>query len=571
MLKSTYKPSTGLGPLPPGWSEHTAPTGHKYYFNSATGLSTYTRPGDETSGPPANGSSGIQYRSAVSLSNPVAANAFLRQVNPDFQPQPRRQREGDGDGNSRPNNRTRPQPVDRPRSKVAIPGCEPWILVNTKYGRRFVYNPVKNASYWRIPDKLKTAILELDQARIREKALGAAGLPETDAVRDSSQESENATVKKPEAEGEDSDDYEEVLVTDSEDEDDENVDAPEGSAPKRQRMEEPAEEEPSAENAEEYIAYQLRRMGAQSEPDETGGLDGQFNEEGDQQQGGSHETEEDEFTEEDAKALFVDLLNDFGINPYSPWEKLLENEDLVFDPRYTVFHSKKDRRAIWEQWSKDKIKELKDKRAKEEKKDPRILYMEFLQEHATPKLYWPEFKRKYRKEAAMKDAGLSDKDREKWYRDLINRRKLPEATLKADFKTLLQSQPLSVLNRQTLLSHLPPQILVDMRHVSLGSKVREPLLEAYIQTLAPPPDAEDAEQDEAQKRDAELRKKREEAMRKRQQAAAEDKRRIERDLQFGKALLREEEAEVERAMKVDKRGLQSQLRQAVPDESEQNS
>ena len=68
--------------------------------------------------------------------------------------------------------RPRPQPTDKPRTKFEIPGCAPWILVYTKYGRRFAYNPDKNASFWRIPDKLKAGILELDQARIREKVGG---------------------------------------------------------------------------------------------------------------------------------------------------------------------------------------------------------------------------------------------------------------------------------------------------------------------------------------------------------------------------------------------------------------
>lgn len=33
-----------LPPLPPGWTEHTAATGHKYYYNASLEKSTYTRP-----------------------------------------------------------------------------------------------------------------------------------------------------------------------------------------------------------------------------------------------------------------------------------------------------------------------------------------------------------------------------------------------------------------------------------------------------------------------------------------------------------------------------------------------
>jgi hypothetical protein len=34
----------GLPALPPGWTEHTAPTGHKYYYNASLKKSTYQRP-----------------------------------------------------------------------------------------------------------------------------------------------------------------------------------------------------------------------------------------------------------------------------------------------------------------------------------------------------------------------------------------------------------------------------------------------------------------------------------------------------------------------------------------------
>jgi hypothetical protein len=43
-----------LPPLPPGWTEHTAPKGHKYYYNASLKKSTYKRPTEESqiSAPP---------------------------------------------------------------------------------------------------------------------------------------------------------------------------------------------------------------------------------------------------------------------------------------------------------------------------------------------------------------------------------------------------------------------------------------------------------------------------------------------------------------------------------------
>ena len=607
MLKSTYRPSA----LPPGWTEHKAPTGHTYYHNASTGESTYRRPA-AAADPSA---SFMQHQAvpALNLSDPTAANAFMAQYSgpgPGFGSGSGRGRGrgrgggggGGGGGARHPQDarRPRPQPVDKPRSRTAIPGCEPWVLVETKYGRRFAYNPAKNASYWRVPDKLKPGILRLDQERIRRKAGGgsegaaegsaeapgldgeeAAAAAATAALRDIEQEEkgeegdggkdESAAPAASKADGQDYDssEYEEVEVTDEEeekdevrdgdrrdgenddDDDDDGNDEGERMSRKRRRTEEPGreEDEQAVEFTEADIAAQLQAMGADYAADE----DMDAWDEGEQGL---------DLSEEDARELFKDLLNDFNINPYSPWEKLIEEGKVFDDTRYTVLNSMKARRDVWEEWSRDKIKLLKEQRAREEKKDPRIAYMAFLQERATPKLYWPEFKRKYRKEGPMRDSSIADKDKEKWYREHVSRLKQPQATLKADLKTLLESVPLSELNSRTNPSHLPTRLLVDVRFISLDPKVRDPIVEAYVQSLPAPPGqggGHDNGEDDAAKKTREERRKREKALEERERAVAEEKKRQEWRLRRGKADLREEERELERAMQVGKKGLQSQL------------
>lgn len=558
MLKSTYKPSAAsLAPLPPGWTEHKAPTGHTYFYNAETKESTYTRPSAPAPMDPLTSFAQHQAVPQINLADPRVANAYMAQYNAPATQSYRGGFGGGRGGRGGGHDRPRPQPVDKPRSKAAIPGCEPWILVYTKYGRRFAYNPEKKASFWRIPEKLKPGILELDQQRIREKA--GLGNSRTDANTNGDGETSNASANKKADEKEDqpgeagdydSSEYEEVEVTDDEGEDGEDNE----HVTKRQRTEEPAEDEDQpVEFSEADIAFQLQAMG------EDYGL-----EPGEYDDGNMDEWPEGAeglgLSEEDSRALFKDLLNDFHINPYSPWEKLIEEGKVFDDPRYTILNTMKTRKEVWEEWSREKIRELKESRAKEEKKDPRIPYLAFLQEKATPKLYWPEFKRKYKKESAMKDASLSDKDREKWYREHINRLKLPQSTLKSDLTALLKSVSSSKLNNQTLPSHLPAEIVTDLRYISLDPKTRDPLVDAYIQTLGPPPEAGEAhEDDEASKRAKEDRRKREKALRDREHAVEEEKRRQEKKLRFSKAMLREEEQELTRAMQVDKRGLQSQL------------
>ncbi|CCF35695.1 WW domain-containing protein [Colletotrichum higginsianum] len=496
MLRSTYKPSAnakGPPPLLPGWTEHDAPNGHKYYYNAETKESTYTRPSApnvtaaQGYAPSAVSTSFFQYQTIPRLSDPNVANAYLAQYNAQNQPPPA-QRGGFGHGGrGGRDGRPRPEPIDKPKSKTPIPGFEPWILVDTKYGRRFVYNPEKNASYWRIPEKLKAGILEVDKARIREKA-GIQSAP-TGGKEKEAKDSTPTAQPRPQQEAaaaptyddnDDSSEYEEVEVTDDEAEGDE---AEDGHASKRQRTEDAADDAP-VEFSEADIAFQLQAMG------EAYGLDP-----GEYDDGNMDEWPEGaegvEFSQEDAAALFRDLLDDFNINPYNTWEKLIEDGHIIEDPRYTLLNTMKARKETWQEWTKDRIRELKELRAKEEKKDPRIPYMALLQEKASPKLFWQEFKRKYRKEPAMTDPYVKDKDREKWYREHINRLKLPQATLKSDFATLLKSLPLSAMNNKTSLARLPPQLLVDIRYISLPPQVRDPMIEAYIQTLGPPPEGGD--------------------------------------------------------------------------------
>ncbi|KAG7285677.1 hypothetical protein NEMBOFW57_007970 [Staphylotrichum longicolle] len=532
MVKSTYQPSPSvLQPLPPGWTEHKAPTGHTYYYNADTKESTYKRPGvappPPASAPPLNPHE-QQLRAApdcpqINLSDRPSRTPFMAQY-----------------GQRKAN------------STVAIPGCEPWILVYTKYGRRFAYNPAKNASYWRIPEKLMPAILELDQARIREKAEGRAPADQQQTEPgDNAEKPATPAAEQPDeaAHDYDSSEYEEVEVTD--DEDAEDGQGEDGNARKRQRTEESPANDGPAEFTEADIAAQLAAMNADYGDIEMG-------------EGGEDWEEGDEglpLSDEDARELFKDLLNDFNINPYSPWEKLIEEGKVFDDARYAVLPTTKARKEVWEEWSRAKIQELKERRAKEEKKDPRIPYMAFLQEKATPKLYWPEFRRKYKKEDPMKDPKLSDKDREKWYREHINRLKLPQSTLKADLKKLLESVPLSALNNQTMASHLPPQVLADIRYISLDPKIRDPFVEAYVQGLGAPPEAGEAaeQEDDAAKKARDDRRKWEKALEERERAVAEEKRRQEKRVQYERGRLRDEERELERAMHVGKRGLQSQL------------
>ncbi|KAK2867920.1 hypothetical protein FQN49_003345 [Arthroderma sp. PD_2] len=517
--------------------------GHRYYYNAETKQSTYRRPVEEVPVQPA----GPQAAYPLPFQGPIhQATPFhsTRGFDPNFQGFPR---------GGKPF-RERRQPEDRPKTKHPIPGCAPWVLVKTKLGRRFVHNLETNESFWKYPPDVIKGVVEYDRIEREAREKRERGEEEREEARpgvegdiEPSNQSPSAPpeVSKPERRDSDSE-YEEVEVTD----DDEAEEAP------SKRLKADEEVNQHVEFNEDDIEYQLAAMGNDYGLD-TGGYDGA--DEGDWDE----DTGEAPLSEEDTIALFRDLLDDFQISPYTPWDNIVEEGKLVFDPRYTILPNMKSRREVWSNWSRDRIHEYKERKKKEQLADPRIGYFALLHEHATPKLYWPEFKRKYRKEPEMKDARMSEKDKEKHYREHISRLKLPESTRKSDLSTLLKSIPLSSLHRSTRIDALPQQVLSDIRYISLPTKTRDELVESYILTLpsAPEqPDIQDEEKEERLKREQE-RRKREKALHDREMRVQEEKRKQQRAVLQGKDILRQEDAEIQRAMNVGREGLRSYMEQ----------
>ena len=540
--------------------------GQPYFYNDATKKSTYTRPlpalqpveqypnraTSVTSGLSQNGDGANFSTNAISLTPGGLGNYAYGNWNAWH---------GRGNSSGGFSNHNGCQTKDRSKSKLDIPGCESWVLVKTKLGRRFVYNKDKNQSFWRIPSDVMSGVNELDkqeqerQTRPDTKELStvaddAQAATETEPVRavdgnpraspapdpslSITQETDRPTLDS------DGEEYEEVEVTDDESEE---------NPSKRQKTEDEIVEHPVEFN-EEDIEFQLAAMGQSYglDPGEYGDGNGEELEEG---------AEGLDLTEEDAKALFRDMLNDHGISPYTTWENIIETGFLVEDERYTVLPNMRSRKEAWGEWSRDTIQRLKQQREKEEKRDPKIPYLAFLQKNATPKLYWPEFRRKFKKEPEMHNNQISDKDREKWYRDYVSRLKLPEATLKSDMVKLLKSTPLYALNKSTTIDALPTALLTDLCYISLRPDTRDPLIEAHISTLpAAPADSKVSPEDqEAQAKERQQRQHRQEALAERQRQVQEEKRRQSSALRYSRDTLREHEEEVQRAMKVGKEGL----------------
>ena len=450
MLKSTHKVLLAQGapsPLAEGWTEHTAPTGHKYYYNAATKQSTYTRPIVEPEDEPLQIDFNATQPDLEIRASQLALEQFQGQQQPQRHEQPRRRGHGG----------------DRPKSKAVIPNCAPWLLVKTKFGRRFVHNTETKQSLWKFPQDVMMAVIDMDrveweakQKKQEEAETEEAGeMAKGDVVARA-----NAAAR---VSDEDSDSYEEVEVTDEEG--DEN-DA------KRRRL------SPSNEGAERPVEF------------DEGDIEWQLAQMQENEYGGDDYPAEDEddglpMTEEDNIALFRALLDDFRISPYAEFEKVLEDGRVIEDYRYISLPNMHRRKDVFLDWSRDRTAELQERQKLEEAKkaDPKIVYLVFLQRHATPKLFWPEFKRKFKKEPEMKEYEPSEKDKEKLYRELVAKLKLVESDRRKELVALLKSASKAHITRQSKANDLPDIILKDVRYYLIDGKRRTEMVEGFVATL----------------------------------------------------------------------------------------
>ncbi len=418
-----------------------------------------------------------------------------------------------------------------------------------------MWNKNTNESFWRFPPHVMRAVVEFDRRERERKERIERGEPSPVEAEDEAMAEIEAELAQAEEEleivevdgeegMENDEEYEEVEVTDDEGEES-------GTAPKRQRTEEPTGEQ-LPEEEDDDLAWQLAQMEEMENMQQQEEYDEEY-----------YEEEGPELTEEDCKALFKELLDDKRISPFTPWDKLLEDGVLYDDERYKALPTMAARKDCFKEWSRERAQSQKEEKAKQAKQDPKIPYIAFLDRHATPKLYWPEFRRKFRKEPELKDTKLSDKDKEKLYRDHVKRLGMRSSDLKSDLSTLLKAQPLALLNRSTTIDTLPTPVLIDLRYISLPPLSRTSLIETYISTLPPAPAGVTyfaEEEAERAKRMAE-RERREKALADRGRRVREEKLKQERDLAYGKGRLREEEEEIQRAMNVGKDGLKGHLKE----------
>lgn len=264
--------------LEPGWTVHTAPTGHRYYYNAETKKSTYKKPAKSSH-------DAISHNTQVPISSPTTASTKSKHI-PEVSTVPEllaveqsedpvKQVLPDTAGSGGLHNLvhdgvpTIETKKDRPKRKEAIPIAIPWVRVYTKLNRVFYHNLTTNESCWVVPEDIAPEVARWTKERHhQEEVIGDEYLAHSDSS---------------------------YLEEEEEDERQENEDT---------QLEEYNEDD---------IAWQLAAMENEG-------------------QGAFDQGDEPEYSYEEKDAIFTRMLVDHNLDPFSTWEA--EISKIASDPRY---------------------------------------------------------------------------------------------------------------------------------------------------------------------------------------------------------------------------------------------
>ncbi|SPO41458.1 uncharacterized protein PSFLO_06940 [Pseudozyma flocculosa] len=407
-------------PLPPGWTQHTAPTGHAYFYHAQSGTSTYTHP-------------------ALAQAVPLREAPAIRQ---DGQlPKPRK---------------------EKPRRKDPIPGAEGWLRVITNLDNVFYFHTESRRSLWTVPDEIKEQVAAMQRAETDAPAAADPPAPEarsptqmdtqsvggsasgTDAKRKAEEGVPLTTFEAPAgAKRARVDSASEVDVAESldgqseGDADDEGDEAWQRAmaaemAAEAELLEDPHPPPQASPPAEPPAAGPDSATAQGSGADSASSAPSQRPNHGPFIPPPSIELSQDE-----AKALFMRMLTSLNdtpneVNPMAPWDKELPK--FVHQPAYSILPQLRDRQDAFNEWCKLRIRE---KRA--------VKYRQLLEsEVKSTRTRFDDFRKAWRKDRRFFEFGRDDRERERafksWLQELGERKRKAALAAEADFLDLLSSK-----------------------------------------------------------------------------------------------------------------------------------
>ncbi|KAG8927788.1 hypothetical protein FRC02_007773 [Tulasnella sp. 418] len=426
-------------PLPPGWTQHTAPGGQLYYYHAETKQSTYIRP--------------------VLMLGQTPAPSTSEQ--------------------SKPTKKKK----EKPTVKTPIPGTD-WTRVKTTEGNIFYTNREKKESVWTVPEEIAEAVEELERKEIEEETERKIKELEENATRQLIPPPPTEAPKRKANLAPDTRKGKKTKV-------DSNIERP--PAPKKEAKEELDEEEAWQREVAEEMAAEVEKPDTQKQyTDGTNtekALPSQYN-----------MPNKVDLTTEEKKALFKTLLQEKDISPLTPYDSALPQ--LIKDPRFVLLSNITDRHAAFNEYCLEKSRALRaakqathsespgnaDSKSSEKQKN-REAYDSLLEAELTStRTSWDEFRRKWKKDRRFFGFGRDDREREKVfreYRNTLGERKRKAAQIAETNLFALLRENEKLIPDEALWKDVKKHKVIyqDPRYDAVGSSsLREELFAAFLKS-----------------------------------------------------------------------------------------
>ena len=111
-------------------------------------------------------------------------------------------------------------------------------------------------------------------------------------------------------------------------------------------------------------------------------------------------------------------MREKDINPLHPWDKSLPL--FISDPRYVLLSSVSARREVFDDYCRERARELRQSKVAKEKEDPKEEFEKLLNgEVKSTRTSWTDFRRQWKKDRRFYGWGRDEKEREKRFRDFL--------------------------------------------------------------------------------------------------------------------------------------------------------
>ncbi|KAI5475112.1 transcription elongation regulator 1 [Pseudohyphozyma bogoriensis] len=384
---------------------------------------------------------------------------------------------------------------EKPKEKIPIEGTD-WTKVITNKGNVFWTNSETKESLWEVPEAIKEVVEALEKEEKEKEKVAAAAAASAAAA------SAAAASAKREREEEEAAKQEEEGKTEypAPNKDGEIIYEPKKKKQKKKVIDDIEELEADEEwqqqqqerrEAEEAELERKRMVGAAGEdgrvvppPREDGGDGGEEVKE-------KPAVMQMELTKEEGAAVFKAMLSGLEINPMAPWE--LELPKFVHDPRYAAVKLLKDRRDLFDEYCKEKLREIRAAKkaamdaGKIVKVDPLTAYRELLSSTVTStRTHFSDFKRANAKDSRFRDFGKTEGEKEKvfkqYLRELGEKKRVEAEKAEERFKEMLRGD--EKIRSGDKWADVKGRHVEDPRYAGVNSSsLRESLFNAFVKSL----------------------------------------------------------------------------------------